>query len=405
MNLRHNIVRISVIVLGIVLTMSSVTAQRYKSISLSRHNFVDTVKVNIMDGAVFIPVEINGVIRYLMFDTGAQTGFWIGTEEDWMQPSGDFTNVIDSQNARKKLQVFTFPPMKVGSTIIENYSMFVHDGMSGFVCGMFDGVLGFDLVTKGLSFKFDTKDSLMIVTDRKGFFTKEERGKPYLKYISVLNSSPMVWVQFPFSRIKMLFDTGYIGGWMDLPQQSLNRWAVADPKMKRAIDELTLQVDTTIAMQAGLFGRLKDTIIDRRLLVPEVNAGGITLKDMYINTGKQSLKMGSALLEHMSLIIDASKKRFVFLPHDNTLELVVNNEGNGLSFIPAEEGDTLGAAKAVVRKGSKAYREGIRTGDYLISVNGIRITDYCTYALIGYREKITHRVVRNAEGEEKEIDW
>lgn len=405
MNLRHNIIRIFAVIFIAAVTMSYATAQRYKSISLSRHNFADTVKVKIIYGAVFIPVEINGHVRYLMFDTGAQTGFWIGTEEDWMQPSGDFTNVIDSQNARKKLQVFTFPPMKIGSTTIENYSMIVHDGMSDFVCDMFDGALGFDLVTKGLSFKLDTKDSLMIVTDRKGFFTKEEKGKPSLKYISVMNSSPMVWVQFPFSRIKMLFDTGYIGGWMDLPQRSLNRWTSADPKMKRSIDELTVQIDTTIATQAGLFGRLKDTVIDRRLLVPELNVGGITLKDMYINTGKRSLKMGSALLEHASLIIDAPKRRFVFLPHDDTLELVVNNEGNGLSFIPAEEGDTLGAVKAVVRKGSKAYREGIRTGDYLVSVNGIRVTGYCTYALMGYHDKITHRVLRSAEGEEKEINW
>ena len=405
MNLRHNMIRISAIVFFAMAIMSHSTAQRYKSITFSRQDFADTVKVKIMFGAVFIPVEINGQVRYLMFDTGAQTGFWIGTEEDWMQPSGDFTNVIDSQNARKKLQVYTFPPMRLGFTTIENYSMIVHDGMSGFACGMFDGALGFDLVTKGLSFKFDTKDSLMIVTDRKGFFTKEERGKPYLKYISVLNSSPMVWVQFPFSRIKMLFDTGYIGGWMDLPQGTLNRWASADPKMKRSIDELTVQVDTTVAMQAGLFGRLKDTMIDRRLLVPEVNAGGITLKDMYINTGKRSLKMGSALLEHVSLIVDASKKRFVFLPHDDSLELVVNNEGNGLSFIPADEGDTLGAAKAVVRKGSKAYREGIRTGDYLISVNGTPITEYCTYVRIAYHDQITRRVLRSAGGIEKEIGW
>ena len=35
---------------------------------------------------------------------------------------------------------------------------------------------------KGISFKFDTKDSLMIVTDRKGFFAKEEKGHAKVKY-------------------------------------------------------------------------------------------------------------------------------------------------------------------------------------------------------------------------------
>ena len=47
---------------------------------------------------------------------------------------------------------------------------------------IWDGALGYDLVVRGLLFKFDTQDSLMIVTDRKGFFSKEEKGQPTLKY-------------------------------------------------------------------------------------------------------------------------------------------------------------------------------------------------------------------------------
>lgn len=66
--------------------------------------------------------------------------------------------------------------------------------------------------------------------------------------------------------------------------------------------------------------------------------------------------------------------------------------------------------KAVVRKSGDAYRKGIRTGDYLISVNGVEITDYCTY--LNLKEKIganndspLRYVFRSPEGEIKEIDW
>ena len=48
----------------------------------------------------------------------------------------------------------------MGNLQIENYPMIVEDAMKDYLCGRFDGVLGFNLVGKGLSFKLDTKDSL-----------------------------------------------------------------------------------------------------------------------------------------------------------------------------------------------------------------------------------------------------
>ena len=67
--------------------------------------------------------------------------------------------------------------------------------------------------------------------------------------------------------------------------------------------------------------------------------------------------------------------------------------------------DTLGAVKAVVRKGSEAYQKGIRTGDYLISVNGVPITDYCTYFNLDTDDEVKHYVYRSPEGEIKEVEW
>ena len=61
--------------------------------------------------------------------------------------------------------------IKMGNLQIDNYPMIVEDAMKDYLCGRFDGVLGFNLIGKGLSFKLDTKDSLLIVTDRKKFFS------------------------------------------------------------------------------------------------------------------------------------------------------------------------------------------------------------------------------------------
>lgn len=89
----------------LVVVMSfSATAQKkpYHGIQISRHNFVDTVKIKIWDGAVIVPVEINGQTRNLLFDTGAESGFWIGEMEDWMTSSDDSITVNDVQNVSKK---------------------------------------------------------------------------------------------------------------------------------------------------------------------------------------------------------------------------------------------------------------------------------------------------------------
>ncbi len=395
----------------IVLTSLSVEAQKkpFRDIHFSQHDFVDTVKIKIWDGAIIIPVDINGETKNLMFDTGANWGFWIADEEEWMTPSSDSLTVTDSQNAKMKKALYRMPPIQMGNTTIENYPLIADDAMKEYVCDRIDGAFGFDLVTCGLSFKFDTKDSLMVVTDRKGFFKKEEKRHPKLKYMpynSYYMTSPLVWVDFPWGRYKMLFDSGWIGGWIDMPEQTLNRWSKDDRKMLKEIDEYTVQIDTTVTTEVGIFGRSLDTMLYRRLHFPEVKLGDLALQDFWISTNSLSTKTGSAILERTSLIIDGPKKCFFFLTHDDKREVVVGNEEKkGLRHDLADKGDTLGVMKAIVRRDGEAYKKGIRSGDYLVSVNGIPITDYCTYFNLKFDTDERHYVYRTPQGEIKEVDW
>ena len=395
----------SIAVSLLVLASMSAAAQDIDltDFSLSRHDFVDTVKVEIVKGAVIVPVEIEGETKRMMFDTGAEFGFWIAGNEAWMQPSGDNITITDSQNTCHKIPIYRVPSMTIGSTTIEGYPIIAQEEMNEVVCGRFEGGLGFNLVAKGLSFKLDTKDSLLIMTDRKRFFAKEEKGQPTLKYRE--DDVPRVMVGFPFTRVKMLFDTGWLGGWFDFPEYWLNRWSKDDKKMRETVDGLTVQRDTSVVAQSGFFGRSSDTVTYRTLLLPTVKFDDLTFKDVWMSTDSHSTKTGSALLKRNSLIIDAQKKRLVLLPHDGNLEQVVKNEGDGISFITASEDDSLGAVQAVVQKGSKAYRKGIRTGDYLVTANGAPITDMCTYVRLSNKEKVTRMVFRTPEGLEKEIDW
>ncbi len=380
-------------ILLVLVTTTPVLAQNLintatASVSLSKRDFVDTIKIKVIDGAVVVPVEIEGRISHFLFDTGSPLGLWQGQKEPWMrQLMADSLPFGDSNKNRRLKTIYQIHTMKMGNLQIENYPLIIEDGMKEYLCDRFDGVLGFNLVGKGLSFKLDTKDSLLIVTDRKKFFSKEEKGQPCAKYRTKQAYRPLVIIDTPLGFIETVFDTGALNGWFDLPQAYLDRWFKKSTKKRKVLDDLTLQTDTTIKASAGLYGLSTDTLVGRLLHFPTIEIGELPVNDLYVTTAYKTMRIGSALLKHASLIIDAPRKRFVFLPHNNQEIRIGNSETGSISLIPSEPGDTLGVLKAVVRKGSTAYQKGIRTGDYLREVNGIPINNLCTYMLMERKDE------------------
>jgi Periplasmic protease len=373
-------------------------------ISLSKKNFADTIKIKVIDGAVVVPVEIEGQTRNLLFDTGSPLGLWHGHKEAWMKQITTDSLTFGDINKRSRNQIiYQFPTIKMGNLQIDNYPMIVENAMSEFICNRFDGVIGFNLVGKGLSFKLDTKDSLLIVTDRKKFFAEEEKGQPTAKYKMKRAYCPLVYVETPVGWIEMVFDTGAMNRWFDLPQADLDRWFQKNPKKRNLLDDLTIQTDTTINTSVGIYGMSTDTVVGRFLHFPAIKIDKLPVNDLYITTAHPTMLVGSAILKHVSLIIDAPRKQFVFVPHNGQKITVGNSEAGSVSFIPSEVGNTLGVLKAVVRKGSTAYQKGIRTGDYLIEVNGIPIKDICTYMLMERKDEEALFKFRSPDGIEKVV--
>ena len=394
--------------LALVTTTSIMAQNLIKSatspISFSKKDFADTIKIKVIDGAVIVPVEIEGQTRNLLFDTGSPLGLWHGQKETWMkQVTADSLTFGDINKKSRNQIIYQFPTIKMGNLQIDNYPMIVEDAMSEFICNRFDGVIGFNLVGKGLSFKLDTKDSLLIVTDRKKFFAEEEKGQPTAKYKMKRAYCPLVYVETPVGWVETVFDTGAINRWFDLPQADLDRWFQKNPKKRNLLDDLTIQTDTTINTGVGIYGMSTDTVVGRFLHFSTIKIDKLPVNDLYITTAHPTMRVGSAILKHVSLIIDAPRKQFVFVPHNGQEITVGNSEAGSVSFIPSEVGNTLGVLKAVVRKGSTAYQKGIRTGDYLIEVNGIPIKDICTYMLMERKDEEALFKFRSPDGIEKVV--
>jgi hypothetical protein len=394
------------ILLALVTTTSIVAQNLIKSatapIRFSKKDFADTIKIKVIDGAVIVPVEIEGQTRNLLFDTGSPLGLWHGQKEDWMKKITTDSLMFGDINKKERHQfIYQFPTIKMGNLQIDNYPMIVEDAMSEFICNRFDGVIGFNLVGKGLSFKLDTKNSLLIVTDRKKFFAEEEEGQPTAKYKMKRAYCPLIYVDSPIGWIETVFDTGALNKWFDLPQELMDHWFLKSPKKRKLLDALTIQTDTTINTSVGIYGLSTDTIVGRFLHFPTIKIDKLPVNDLYITTAHPTMRVGNAILKHVSLIIDAPRKQFVFVPHNGQEITVGNSEAGSVSFIPSEVGNTLGVLKAVVRKGSTAYQKGIRTGDYLIEVNGIPIKDICTYMLMERKDEEALFKFRSPDGIEK----
>ena len=375
-----------------------------KAVEFSQRDFVDTIRVKIESGAVIVPVEIAGRERHLLFDTGAEHGFWFGSQEEWMKPiNADSTKWRDINGKTGTASLVQVPEMRMGRLGISNYPISVGGHLGDYICGRFDGFIGFDLVTKGLSVKLDTKDSLLIVTDRKGFFDEEAKGRPSVKYWLAKPTYPMVYVELPFGSTYMSFDTGAIGHGIDLSNEVLAQW-LKKKKKRETIEGATLLSDTTLNVNIGLSGAITDTLVERIVHLPTVQMGSLTIKDAYVSSANMSCRVGSAQLKHASLIIDSAKKRYVFLPHDGTSDIILNDKAHhSMSLVPK---DSTGVLQAVIHKGSEAYEKGVRTGDNLIEADGIPIDDVCTYITIRQQKKPgeeIHFLFRSPDGTEKRV--
>ena len=377
--------------------------QRNNAIHFSKKDFVDTIPIQVINGAVIVPVEIEGQAKKMLFDTGCTLAIWVGQKESWMkEENSDSLSITDANNQIARKELYNIPSLKIGDLEIRDYPLITGEAMQSSVCDMFDGLLGFNLVNQGLSFKLDTQDSMLIVTDRKNFFAKESKGQATAKYRMTPGLCPLIQVKSPIGKINLLFDTGAHGMWFSLPQKELDAWFAPSSKEKKWLDKQTILSDTTINTRISVTGTLTDTLVGRFIHFPQIHIGDLPVNDLYTKTTVHNLSIGSGLLEQTSLIIDAHCKRLVFLPH-NQQGITVGNNDAYIEFIHAEAGDSLGCCKAVVFKGSDAYQKGIRTGDYLLEINGTPITDVCS--VVSFRTSNLHEALfkfRSPDGTLKE---
>jgi len=369
--------RLVPLLLLLVLTSLEAQAQlaRYSTkFTLSKHNFVDSIAISYENGQVLVPVTIGKERLHFLLDTGAgQAVVYNDHPIRGCQPAGQIIS-HDAVGHVDTVKMVKMPPLQLGSVTYTGCQATIQQRRVR--NPKIDGIIGFDLVCKGLQMKIDAHEGLLILTDRKRFFDQEEGFKTRYR----LNFHVPYIVAKPFEdyAIRVLLDTGS-------PHLFTLNKRQFDEAEKKYPDVVSRQVE---GRNEGHHAMGHQGAEERGevifLALQALDIAGYQLCDLHTTTTQGGSHIGARLLQYGSLIFSPRHRWLTFQPYNAGQRALIANTQAPIHFV-VENGQTV--VGLVWEKGS-AYAAGFRSGDVILQ----RFVDG-TY------------VVRDAQGQEKTIKW
>ena len=380
--------------LGLMLSCSSqAQLARYRyDFTLDCANFVDTIAIEWERGQVLLPVEIGGRSYRFLFDTGAaQAVVYADSPVEGCRPAGlirsqDATGAIDT------VQLVTLPPVSLGHlTLTGCQATILRRPVAG---RNIDGIIGFDLINRGLSAKIDVNHRLLILTDCKDFFRNEQtfstryKLKYHVPYIKVC----------PAGRFKefTLFDTG------SRSLYGISRQSFDACRAKIGAEADSLREGRSLGRHAiGHFGseRLSEVFF---LHLQRLSAFDHAFCDVHTVTTQGESHLGAGLLNYGAVIFLPHKKRICFQPYNQQVKTTVSNRQQDIAFVPEGAMPSVG----LIWEQGEPYRLGFRQGDIITKIDDTPIlsfTQFVTYPFIIGREYLF--TVKDARGFSRQIRW
>ena len=379
------------------------TAQMHRynpNFTLSEKNFCDTIPIEIVDGQLFLDVEMNGKTRRFLLDTGSSQGMiYQGTELEGCVELGNMIS-HDANNHADTVKVVALPPFRMGNLQIGHYVATVLPRPT--VRPKHDAIIGFDLFNRGLYAKIDTQKGILILTDRKNTFKEEEKTGYSVKYklkwfVPYLMVSPFI-----NHMDEVLFDTGFRQFF------TMNKGSF-DTHLENDLSRLNKHLGTNIERQIegrakgqfsiGAFGAEKaDEVAFLRL--DRLKWNNFSFLDVRCITTQGASKIGSPLLNHGALIINPTKKRLTLLPYNGTDSVTIGNEQMSVAFVPVNGRAVVG----LIWEGSEAYQAGLRQGDIILRIDEKPIFTFQDFTAFRFiKDHRHHFLVRDKEGKEKDV--
>lgn len=359
--------------------------------------FADTIDIEFENHRILLPVEIDGRKYRFLFDTGCTQGAVFDPSPLWGRSRGGSSSLKevgrvafrDINDRPDTVRVVQLPPFRLGSLTIDGYLCTVI--RSGPVTRGYDGIIGFDLLNKGLCCKIDVENKRLILTDRKKLFAHEEGYEVKYKLHSFV---PYVWVS-PFMRHmdRALFDTGY-SGLYTMNRESFQKHVYKSKQVAAQVEGRAIGQHTIGA--GGV--ETADTVYF--LALDRLKWDDFSLRNYHTITQEGSSHIGAELLDYGRIIINPFKKRIIFQPNTKTDELTIGNSALQMSIVPAGNRPSIG----LIREGSEAYLNGMRRGDVILKINDRDIPSVAAYMQFPFVKGETYTfTVRTEQGNIKKV--
>ena len=332
---------------------------------LKSSDFVDTVKIEVQNGKIILPVSINNNTYRFFLDTGA-SGFIYqnGRVPLTVSQSGKY-NTKDINGEVGELQKSTPTDIVIDKIKIADYEFAYMNG-TGLDC-FSDGIIGFDLIKAGVNVKIDLEKKWVILTDRKDFFRHEPGEKIDYKLV---NSRPYISYAIGHGiALKAMFDTGS-AGFLGLERKQYEK--ILNSNNRDWLAQQVVWSDTGRSTYSvnGLSPE-RETIF---LKLDSVNFDNLSFSDVNAEVRTGFSVIGTGILKYGSVIIDPFRKELCYEPYQKYKIIKVSEPGESVVLAFTQN-------KAVVElldKKSALYLAGLRKGDVILEVNKIKITDICT---------------------------
>ncbi len=347
-------------------------------------HFTDTIPITFDEHRILLPVKIGGKEYHFLFDTGATQGaIFTGSRLPYIKEVGNVIS-FDINNRPDTVRVVQLPTFQLGGLTIDGYLATVIK--SGLISRSYDGIIGFDLINKGLACKIDVENKRMILTDRKKFFAGEEGYEVKYKLQSFV---PYVWVS-PFMRHMdcALFDTGFRNLYT-MNRESFQKHVYKSRQVAAQVEDRAIG-QSTIGMHSV---ETADTVYF--LALDRLKWDEFVFRNYHTITQEGSSHIGAELLDYGSVIINPFKKRMVFQPYNKSGVVRVDNQQFQMYIVPINNRPTIG----LIRQGSDAYKNGLRQGDTIIKVNGRDIPNIVAFQQLSFVKGHTYTyTVRRTDG-------
>ena len=360
----------------------------FLNFKIDQTDFVDTIPVDFKNGQILIPVVCNNMTCHFCLDTGSGCGILNLPTDIHYYNTGVKVIISDANNSEGNKVLTRIPYMRVGKVGIENYPVLLSSNET--LSCLNDGVIGFNLLRKGLLLKIDIASKQIIITDKKNFFKNEKGISSHYKSLDV----PLVVFNMSYGKSDYaVFDTGR-SSFFDMNKKEIYDFNVNpknNPQYRQFLDQTIWEgfgygaiSINNVAESACSFMKLK-----------ALNIFGLSFADVPSTATNGFCGIGTEVLKYGSVIINPFNHKIIFQPYGADKEINLDKAPINM-VVSVKDGRPF---ISMINPHCKLFKDGARTGDVIVGLYGIAVNDYCTFLNTYYSKSINKTIkLKDAQG-------